>query len=61
MNIVFWGTPDFAAYVLRQLIKSEYNVVGIVTQPDRKRGRGNSLISSPVKQIGEEYGIQVIK
>ena len=51
MRIVFMGTPDFAVPSLEALLKSDNEVVGIVTQPDRPKGRGQTLASSPVKLI----------
>ena len=49
MRLVFMGTPDFAATSLDALLKSDDSVVGIVTQPDRPKGRGQVLTPSPVK------------
>lgn len=57
MNIVFMGTPEFAAYSLKKLIDSRHNVVGVITQPDRPKGRGLKVISSPVKDIAVENNI----
>ena len=57
MKIIFWGTPKYAAENLLSLIKSENEVIAVVTQPDRKRGRGNILSPSPVKQIAIDFGI----
>jgi methionyl-tRNA formyltransferase len=51
MRIVFMGTPEFAVPSLESLLKSEDQVVGIVTQPDRPKGRGHELAPSPVKVI----------
>ena len=50
MKIVFWGTPRYAAENLINIVKGGHNVIAVVTQPDRKRGRGNKLSPSPVKQ-----------
>ena len=50
MRILFWGTPEFATAPLRALLGEGFDVVGVVTQPDRPRGRGRSqLDASPVK------------
>lgn len=49
MRIVFMGTPDFAVPTLETLIQSEHEVVGVVTQPDRPKGRSGKLQFSPVK------------
>lgn len=52
MRIVFFGTPEFAVPTLKRLLSSpEFEVVGIVTQPDAKRGRGNQVTASPVKAV----------
>jgi methionyl-tRNA formyltransferase len=54
VRIVFWGTPDFAAPTLRALIGEGFDVVGVVTQPDKPQGRSREIIPSPVKQIALE-------
>ncbi len=60
MKIVFWGTPKYAAENLESIILAGYDVIAVVTQPDKKRGRGKKLSPSPVKQIALNYGIQVL-
>ena len=50
MRIVFMGTPDFAVSSLEALYESGHEVVLVVTQPDRPKGRGYTLTPSPVKQ-----------
>ena len=57
MKIIFWGTPRYAAENLRQLVSAGYEVIAVVTQPDRKRGRGKNLTPSPVKQIAIDFEI----
>lgn len=59
LNIIFAGTPDFAATHLKALIGSEHNVIAVFTQPDRPAGRGNKLTASPVKQLAIEYNLPV--
>ena len=59
MKIVFWGTPKYAAENLKHLIKAGYELTAVVTQPDRKRGRGKNLTPSPVKQTALDFGIPV--
>lgn len=62
MRILFWGTPDFATPPLRALIGEGFDVVGVVTQPDRPRGRSRSQLDpSPVKLVAEEEGIPVLQ
>lgn len=58
INIIFMGTPDFSVPVLEGLIEN-YNVIGVVTQPDRLVGRKQILTMSPVKEKALEYGIKV--
>jgi methionyl-tRNA formyltransferase len=60
MRILFWGTPDFALPPLRALLGEGYEVVGVVTQPDRPAGRGRKLRPSPVKALALEEGIPVL-
>ncbi|MBD1844753.1 methionyl-tRNA formyltransferase [Cyanobacteria bacterium FACHB-63] len=60
MKIVFFGTPQFAVPTLAALLKvAEFEVVAVVTQPDKRRGRGNELSPSPVKLIAETHQIPV--
>ncbi|WP_380184790.1 methionyl-tRNA formyltransferase [Kalamiella sp. sgz302252] len=61
LNIIFAGTPDFAARHLDALLSSSHKVVGVFTQPDRPAGRGNKLTASPVKQLAEQHGIPVFQ
>ncbi|WP_125761078.1 methionyl-tRNA formyltransferase [Companilactobacillus hulinensis] len=58
-NVIFLGTPDFAATVLKGLIKEQYNVVAVVTQPDKPVGRKQKLQKSPVKLIAEDENIKL--
>ena len=51
LNIVFAGTPDFAAKHLTGLLESDFNVVAVYTQPDRPAGRGKKLTASAVKEV----------
>lgn len=61
LNIIFAGTPDFAARHLDALLSSGHRVVGVFTQPDRPAGRGNKLTASPVKQLAEQHHIPVFQ
>ncbi len=61
MRIVFMGTPEFAVPSLKALIQNGLDVVGVFTQPDRPKGRGNKLTPSPVKTAAEEAGIPVFQ
>ncbi len=60
MKIIFAGTPDFAAEALRALVESGHEVVLVLSQPDRPRGRGMKLSPSPVKALALEKGISVL-
>ncbi len=51
MRILFMGTPEFAAVSLGHLLSNNFKIIGVVTQPDRPKGRGLSLQSSPVKEL----------
>ncbi len=59
-SIVFMGSPGFALPTLRSLASS-YPIIGVVTQPDRPKGRGQSLTSPPVKELALELGLPVIQ
>lgn len=61
MRIVFMGTPEFAVPSLEILMENGYEVVGVFTQPDRPKGRGNKLTPSPVKVAAQKYGIPVFQ
>ncbi len=60
MNIIFAGTPQFAANALAALIK-RHNVVAVLTQPDRPSGRGMHLTASPVKQLAMQHALPVLQ
>lgn len=59
MKILFMGTPDFAAACLKALFDKGENIVGVVTQPDKQKGRGMKFIPSPVKVFAEENSLPV--
>lgn len=61
MRIVFMGTPAFAVPCLTAMVRNGMNIVGVFTQPDRPKGRGNRLTPSPVKVAAEEAGIPVFQ
>jgi methionyl-tRNA formyltransferase len=61
LRIVFAGTPGFAATHLEALLKAEFEVVGVYTQPDRPSGRGKKLTASPVKILATENHIDVFQ
>ena len=59
MKILFMGTPDFALFSLKGLCENGYNVVGVITQPDKPKGRGYVLTPPPVKVYAMEQNIPV--
>ena len=61
MRIIFMGTPDFAVPVLESLINSRHEVVAVVTQPDRPKGRGKNMQFSPVKECALAHNIPVMQ
>ena len=61
MRIVFMGTPEFAVPSLEALLKSEDSVVGVVTQPDRPKGRGQTLAPPPVKVLAQRAGLPLLQ
>ena len=62
MRVLFWGTPDFATAPLRALLGEGFDVVGVVTQPDKPVGRSRSQLQPPpVKVVAQEEGIPVLQ
>lgn len=59
MKILFMGTPDFALPTLRELCLAGHDIVGVVTQPDKPKGRGHHLTPPPIKVFANEKGISV--
>jgi methionyl-tRNA formyltransferase len=59
LNIVFAGTPEFAAVALKALLASRHRVIAAYTQPDRPAGRGRKLTPGPVKALALEHGVPV--
>ena len=60
MRILFWGTPEFAVASLRALDDEGFDIVGVVTQPDRPAGRGRVPRASPVKSVALDQGLEVL-
>jgi methionyl-tRNA formyltransferase len=60
-RIIFMGTPEFAVPSLGVLIHGGYQVVAVYTQPDRRAGRGQQIMSSPVKQLALSHGLDVVE
>lgn len=61
LRLVFFGTPDFAVPTLQAMLDSRHAVAGVVTQPDRPRGRGQQVVASPVKQRAVTAGLPVLQ
>jgi methionyl-tRNA formyltransferase len=61
MRLVFMGTPEFAGPTLEALLRSDEQVVGVVTQPDRPKGRGRTLTPSPIKLIAQRAGLPLLQ
>ena len=61
LRIVFMGTPDFAVATLKALIDNDYNVVGVLTAPDRPAGRGQKLRASAVKEFALEHQLNILQ
>ena len=61
MKIVYFGTPEYAVPSLQAIINSNHEVVAIVSQPDKPKGRSNKLVLTPVKAEALKHGIPVFQ
>ena len=61
LRIIFMGTPEFAVASLDALVKAEYNIVGVITAPDKPGGRGMQLQQSAVKKYAVEHNLKVLQ
>ena len=61
IKIIFFGTPEFAAVILKSLIGNDYNITAVFTQPDKKVGRKQEVACSPVKKIALENNIKIFQ
>ncbi|MGE0813923.1 MAG: methionyl-tRNA formyltransferase [Vicinamibacterales bacterium] len=61
MRVVFFGTPEFAVPTLRALLATPHPVVGVVTQPDRPRGRGQKVTPGPVAALARDAGLPLLQ
>ena len=61
LRIIFMGTPEFAVASLDALVKAKFNIVAVITAPDKPRGRGLKLVPSPVKECALQHGIDVLQ
>ena len=53
MKVVFMGTPDFSVGTLEALVEAGYEITGVVTQPDKPKGRGKQIMPTPVKEAAD--------
>ena len=60
MKIIFWGTPRYASENLISIVDAGYEVIAVVTQPDKRRSRGKKLLPSPVKQAALDLEEDII-
>src|SRR3990170_3531787 len=61
LRIIFMGTPEFAVPSLEILIKNNYDIVAVVTAPDKPQGRGQKIVYSPVKECALKYNVPVLQ
>lgn len=61
LRIVYMGTPEFAVPSLEKLVENGWNVVGVITTPDKPQGRGQKLVGSPVKEAAEKLGLKILQ
>jgi methionyl-tRNA formyltransferase len=61
LRLIYFGTPDFAVPSLRKLIASSHQVIAVVSQPDRPRGRGQHLLPTATKSVALDHGIPVLQ
>ena len=61
MRVVFMGTPDFSVGTLRELAKAGHEIAGVISQPDKPKGRGKNLQPTPVKEVAVRENIPVLQ
>lgn len=61
LRVIFMGTPDFAVPCLEALIQDKHDIIAVITQPDRPKGRGNKLCPSPVKQLASDHKLTLLQ
>lgn len=59
IRILFMGTPSLSSSLLKWMIEEKYNIIGVISQPDRERNRKGELLPTPTKLVANEYGINV--
>jgi methionyl-tRNA formyltransferase len=61
LRIIYMGTPEFAVPSLEILVENGWNVVGVITAPDKPKGRGLNLLPSPVKEAARKHGLKILQ
>lgn len=61
LRIIYMGTPEFAVPALEKLVEAGWNVVGVITAPDKPQGRGQKLVGSPVKEAAQKLGLHILQ
>lgn len=61
LRIVFMGTPEFAVPSLKILIENNYNIVGVITAPDKPKGRGQVMSTTPIKDVAVEHNLRILQ
>lgn len=61
LRIVFMGTPDFAVEILKTLVEAKYNIVGVITAPDKPAGRGRKINQSAVKEYALKHNLKILQ
>ncbi len=61
LRIIYMGTPEFAVPALEKLVAAGWNVVAVITAPDKPQGRGQKLVGSPVKEAAEKLGLHILQ
>lgn len=61
LRIIYMGTPEFAVPALELLVQNDWNVVGVISAPDKPKGRGQKLIPSPVKEAALKHGLNILQ
>lgn len=60
-RIIYMGTPDFAVEPLKTLVENKYNIVGVITNPDKPAGRGQKILESAVKKYAQDQGLNILQ
>ncbi|WPR76820.1 methionyl-tRNA formyltransferase [Algoriphagus sp. NG3] len=61
LRIIYMGTPEFAVPALESLVENNWNIVGVITAPDKPKGRGQKLVASPVKEASLRLGLNILQ